>query len=264
MMSIPYVFIVPDDTINNMSDSTETTATSRQRAPRKRATRELLRQAGAVDSGARIVRPKTTLKRVKKDTTSLPPEERAPEVSDTAINEKVSPTRKAPTKFFSNRGKIKQKRKQQVIVAVLIFLGVGASALVGFSDTGRIDINSAIQARNERVQNNEGDDRETEGGILSLPVHDSNPKHTAETLRGRGSGGQQPPIAEKIPESPATTTESNSDDNGGEESSVDEQSESIVTEITGTNENNEDREPVEENNTPTQTPSEREETDDLD
>lgn len=245
-----------------MSDSTETETTNilRQRAPRKRATRELLRQAGAVDSRARIVRPKTSLKRVKKDATDTPKEKPSPEVSDATINDRVSPARKAPTKFFSNRGKLKRQRKQQIIVAILISLGVGASALVGFSDTGRIDINSAIQARNERVQNNEGDDRETEGGVLSLPVQNSVPKHTAETLRGRSSGGQQPPIAEKILESMATTTGSTSADNGGEESNIEERSESDGTEITGIGETNDEQEPEEENNTSTQTPPEQGET----
>ncbi len=60
--------------------------------------------------------------------------------------------RKAPTPIAAERAKVKRSRKNATVVAVLLLLGVGSSAAVGFTDKGQIDVAQTIAQRNEAAR----------------------------------------------------------------------------------------------------------------
>jgi hypothetical protein len=61
--------------------------------------------------------------------------------------------RKAPTKFSAEEASKRSKRNQMIVIGVLLLLGVGSSAVVGFTDEGQINVTQTIKDRNERMAN---------------------------------------------------------------------------------------------------------------
>jgi len=112
--------------------------------------------------------------------------------------------RKAPTVFATQKQQKKQKHIHIFIVAAIILVGVGASAAVGFTDDGQINVNQVIDDRNERVRTNSLDDRDVASDVVNVPVQNTNNNNQVDGgLVGLGSLN--------IP-SPATTTASTTDD----------------------------------------------------
>ena len=95
-----------------------------KRAPRKRA-------AKPVDDTT-----ETKPKRVRKTTKKVAEEE---------------VVRKAPTPIAESRREKHFARKHAIVIGVLMVLGIGSSAAVGFTDKGQIDIVMIIDERNKKA-----------------------------------------------------------------------------------------------------------------
>lgn len=125
-----------------------------KRAPQKRA-------SSVSTSGA--ARPKQTRKK-------------------TASNETVVETnkRKAPTALSQRRTKKSPVRKHVLIIGMLLIIGVGGSAAIGFTDPGQIDVVKAITERNEQAKNSDTPNpimvpvqsttQEPDGGLVGLGI----------------------------------------------------------------------------------------------
>jgi hypothetical protein len=87
-----------------------------------------------------------------------------------------------------------------LITAVILVVGVGASAAIGFTDQGQIDVNQAIEERNERIRS--GQLREGDTQRVIVPVQNTQANKLPDGgLIGLGVGAAPPP-----PPEPATTT----------------------------------------------------------
>jgi len=120
----------------------DTKAQSKPKTPRKRATRN--------------VSTKTPKKKATSTSTTTDQADDVVMLQDTEIKQeadKVTAThsRKAPTTFADQAKQIKTKRIQYAVVTFLLVVGIGASAAVGVTDAGRIDVARTIQERNERM-----------------------------------------------------------------------------------------------------------------
>lgn len=83
-------------------------------------------------------------------------------------------TRKAPTPFSAQKSAQKRFNINVAVVVIILLFGVGSSAVVGFSDDGQIDVNQVIEARNERVRNNQTDGRDIVANSVTVPVQNTN------------------------------------------------------------------------------------------
>jgi hypothetical protein len=68
--------------------------------------------------------------------------------------EVAAPTlaRKAPTELSGPSAPVRKTRRHILVVVGLLLVGAGASAAVGLSDTGQIDVVAAIEERNKRAE----------------------------------------------------------------------------------------------------------------
>ncbi len=119
---------------------------------------------------------------------------RATSVS-TAATEKPKPTRrktastetvaevskrKAPTTLSQKEKTKSTARKHAVVIALLLIVGVGGSAAIGFTDPGQIDVVKAITERNEQAKNGDTPNpimvpvqsttQEPDGGLVGLGI----------------------------------------------------------------------------------------------
>jgi hypothetical protein len=119
-----------------------------------------------------------------------------------------TPSRKAPTSLTVDKEVHSEKRKQLITIMVLLGIGIAASAGVGFLDKGQIDVQQTIEARNERIRNNQADERDMLVSQVEIPVQDTTAQGQVDGgLIGRGTGGKAPePLAEV-----ATTTATSSE-----------------------------------------------------
>jgi hypothetical protein len=65
--------------------------------------------------------------------------------------EEKQPARRAPTPIASEKREKRFVRKHTIVVAVLVFLGIGSSAIVGLTDKGQIDVVTIIDERNKKA-----------------------------------------------------------------------------------------------------------------
>ncbi len=153
-------------------EETEVTPLKPKRAPRKRAPKA----AASVD-----------------DVSSAPvkraPRKRAPrkpkaEVESGVVEREVpapapvrTTMRKAPTPIATEKASRRSAKRQMILVATLIILGLGGSAAVGFTDKGRIDINQLITERNRKIESGElhesiipvqNRSQEVDGGLIPV------------------------------------------------------------------------------------------------
>lgn len=149
-----------------------------KRAPRKKVVKEVVPEDVAP----------VPVKRTRKK--SVPQEE--------VVVEQAS-TRKAPTPIAEKKASSKNNRRQIFIVALLLVLGVGSSAAVGFSDKGSINVEETITYRNDQAKA-AGDPIES-----MIPVQNTT-QEVDGGLIGLGIGSPQ-----TAPESNATTTASSTE-----------------------------------------------------
>jgi hypothetical protein len=113
---------------------TEVVLEKPKRTPRKRAPKADLSD-NATTAPIKRVPQKRVVKRVV--------EESRPERSS---------SRKAPTPIAAEKAKTRRGRKNVTVVAILLLLGIGSSAAVGFTDKGQIDVAQTIAQRNEAAR----------------------------------------------------------------------------------------------------------------
>lgn len=120
-------------------------------------------------------------------------------------------TRKAPTPFSLDKAIRRKKNKRLTITLGILFLGVGASAAVGFTDMDTIDVQRTIEERNLRIRNNNANENDVIISNVELPVQNTNTSQKADGgLKGRGTGGT--PSAATLPESISSSTASTTDE----------------------------------------------------
>ena len=69
------------------------------------------------------------------------------------VAEDMRPQRKAPTVFAEDAAKKRSYKIQAIVTVVLLVIGLGASAAVGVTDDGQIDVARTIKERNDRMAN---------------------------------------------------------------------------------------------------------------
>ena len=140
------------------------------------------------------------------DTPTPAPVQRAPRKRAVKKAVDTAPvTRKAPTPIAEEKTDKKKSRRQMIVIAAMIIVGVGASAAVGFTDKGQIDVQGTIAWRNEEARSTGN-----EGAIV--PEQNS-PQLPDGGLIGMGIGGpiggeaSSTPLAASSTPPTATSTE---------------------------------------------------------
>lgn len=178
------------DELDNSEDRT-----SRRRAAASRVT---ARRGVARSTNRRVTRARAITKpEVVEEERSVPP------VSEDA----GSVSRKAPTGISDEKALERRRQTRLIIIGVLVAIGVGASAAVGFTDEGEIDVLKTIEARNERIRNNQATEQDVLTTTIEVPVQNTNERKVDGGLKGRGTGGAAP----EPPEEVASTTASSTD-----------------------------------------------------
>jgi hypothetical protein len=167
-----------------------------KRAPRKRVAK----------TAAKNVAPKPRKTGARKTTTRRAPTVVKAESGPAGSDAIQSTTRKAPTVFASEKNKQKQRQKQFIIIGMILFVGVGASAAVGYTDKGQISVAQVIEERNQRVRAGNADGRDGQTSRIEVPVQNTN-KAANGGLVGLGTGGTKP----KPPVDTSTTTATSTD-----------------------------------------------------
>jgi hypothetical protein len=127
-----------------------------------------------------------------------------PEIDPNVILE----SRKAPTPLAADKEVKIEKRKKLVVTLMIMMIGVGISAAIGFTDSGQIDVKQTIEARNERIRNNQADERDTITSTVEVPVQDTDSVGKVDGgLIGRGTGGRTPEPALDLASTTASSTD---------------------------------------------------------
>jgi len=171
-----------------------------KRAPRKRVAKKTTSTAAAKPRKRAVkkVAKKAPVKRaVATDTVEKTAEEPVvPEVSN----------RKAPTSFASEKQRQKQRQKHMIIIGLILVVGIGASAAVGFTDQGQINVTQVIEERNQRVVSGNTDTRDRDSDTVAVPVQNTN-KAANGGLVGLGTGGAKPTPPVETASTTASTTD---------------------------------------------------------
>ncbi len=166
----------------------------KKRAPRKRAV------STSVDGVVRAPRRRAPRKVAPASV------ETAPSVPEPVV-ERREATRKAPT-TIRERSVSKNNKRNKSIIAVSIFLvGIGASAVLGLSDKGEIDVNRVVEERNERIKAGGGN---PDIGTEIIPVQNTVVQKKADGgLQTADQSTIEPPplVATTTASTTATTTE---------------------------------------------------------
>ena len=120
---------------------------------------------------------------------------KALETSSVSVTKK---TRKAPTAFAGEVAKKRAVKTQAIVMGVLMVVGVGASAAIGFTDptAGQIDVAQTIKDRNARMANMVDVDGPT---IVA-------PRQNANNAPNGGFVGARPSTASPAPVKPVATS----------------------------------------------------------
>ena len=133
--------------------------------------------------------------------------EKAKTSSQTKTQKVASTDRKAPTPIAATKESTKTLRRQTMVFGVLILLGVSASAIVGFTDKGPINVEKTIAERNDRISRGE-----IQGEVV--PVQNT-PQVPNGGMVGLGTGG-----SENVASSTAATASTTSPSNASTTSTV--------------------------------------------
>jgi hypothetical protein len=176
----------------------------------KRAVRQRARRTSSA-SKERVTRTatkrRTTKSRASATTARTTPKakkiEATPEVSQ------GSETRKAPTPLADTKKARARRRNRNIITSVLVVIGVVSSAAVGYTDDGRINVNATIEARNERIRQNQLSNPDAPRETIVIPVQNSGPRELNDGRVGRGKPDPvTPPPSNSVSTTTATTTDS--------------------------------------------------------
>ncbi|MBP9842690.1 MAG: hypothetical protein KBC62_01675 [Candidatus Pacebacteria bacterium] len=148
---------------------TEVVPSKPKRAPRKRVLKEVSNDAGNPAPVKRAPAKRTSKRGVE----------------ESIATKEVRAQRKAPTPIADDKVVKKKSRKQFIVIAAMIIIGVGASAAVGMTDKGRIDVDGIIAWRNEEARSS--------GNTGAIVSEQNTPQLPDGGLIGLGVGG---PIGE--------------------------------------------------------------------
>ena len=180
------------------------TSTGEENIKPKRATKKRVPSKTAKKTVAK--KPRKTA--VKKTAPAKAESSGGEEVKETYPEQ--STTRKAPTTFSAQKSAKRKLQINAVVVGVILLFGIGGSAVVGFTDSGPIDVNRVIEERNERVRNNATDGRDVVANSVTVPVQNTNNRNQVDGgLVGLGNVSQSTnnePAAE-VASSTATTSD---------------------------------------------------------
>lgn len=179
------IWVVQSCHMESSSDGSST----RRRAPRQRASR----------SSIRASRETTTRKVVSRRPAPKPVEK---------VERVAPPERKAPTPIASTKASRMKRRKQLITAFVVLVIGIGISAVVGFTDKGQIDVQKTIQERNERIRTNTTDERDANTQLIEVPVQNTNIKPKEGLV---GAGKAKAPAPAPVPVVTSSTTASTTD-----------------------------------------------------
>jgi len=201
-------------------------AVPKKRAPRKRVTTRAPVPEPKEETVVRSRTPRRQSTSAARTTRSKEPE------AKTVPSER--PTRKSPTPLSDEATFARQLKRQRIILASIIFVGVTASAGVGFTDEGAVDIEARIEARNERIRNNTPTEQDLMGGVEPITTATANSARPVEAdggMTGRGTGGrtQQRPVSTEV--KTATTTVDVVSDQATSTASTTEEVAPIVTDV---------------------------------
>lgn len=132
-----------------------------QDSPRRRTSR---RRASTTREERETREPRVSRRVARREVVAPKPE------IDTSV---VVESRKAPTPIAGMKEGRFQRKKMLMVTLAIILLGVGASAAVGLSDAGRIDVQQTIEARNERIRNNQANEQDMIFSTIEIPVQDT-------------------------------------------------------------------------------------------
>jgi hypothetical protein len=139
----------------------------------KRATTKRLSSTTEKNAPVKRVRKSAVKKAVPKKSADGPNETTEDDIRLEAV-EVSNNSRKAPTTFSAQKTAQKRFRINVIVVGIILLFGVGSSAVVGFTDEGQINVNEVIEARNERVRNNQTDGRDVVANTVNVPVQNTN------------------------------------------------------------------------------------------
>ena len=169
--------------------------------PRKKATKKAMVKSVSGRAQIREVQTTSRVKRISRV---------EPEPKMEAAKPKPVSKRRAPTPIAATRASKQEKNKQYLVVFILMVSGIGASAAVGFLDSGQIDTNKAIEERNQRIASNQANDFDVQFSAETVPVQDTTKVGKADGgLKGLGVGTKAatPPPPPVTSSSTATSSE---------------------------------------------------------
>lgn len=171
------------DSMSLEEETMEEEVEKRKRAPRKRVNPDSFDTAADETPAVRKRVPRKTTSKAAMPVEITPLVTPAKRVARNTIEKTAEPIRKAPTPIAAERAATKTSRRQAIVVGVLMIIGVGASAAIGLTDKGSINVENTIAERNARISSGE-----IQGEILEVQ---NTPQLPDGGLMGLGIGGPE-------------------------------------------------------------------------
>lgn len=197
-----------------------------KRVPRKRVVAAVQSEVGENPV------PKKRASRKKKVSEAVPVEVVLSAPRRTKAKKNETPLeRKAPTPVAATIAATKSARRQIVVVTVLILLGISASATIGFTDKGSIDVSQTIATHNEKITKGEGQGeiisiqntpQLPDGGLVGLGI--GGPEASSTTSQGTNTGTSTATSSEPVGQIPMTAAEAEAAAAANSQSSTTQQS----------------------------------------
>jgi len=180
--------------------------TSQVQPVKKKPTRRRTAPKQIADDEVTVTKPKAVPKKTERKTPTKrkPATKKAPSVKaelgepelEMTTMSAATTTRKAPTEFADQVARKKATRTQAVVIGVLLSIGVGASAAVGFTDSeaGQINVAQTISDRTERMANMV----DVDGPTVVAPRQNSNNAPDGGFLGVRPIDPPTPPTAAEL------------------------------------------------------------------
>jgi|AntRauTorckE6833_2_1112554.scaffolds.fasta_scaffold00979_17 hypothetical protein len=200
---------------------------SREEKTPRRATRQRARRS-STNVKERASRGRISQKPVPASSERIVSEiKKKPESLNEQNKQEVEAGRKAPTNFSGKKASQAKIRKRNIVIAVVMITGVGSSAAVGMTDSGQINVNQTIEARNERIRTNSASVDDTTTSSIEIPVQSTSNNLANGGLVGSGQPTPKPPVAEPAETSSTTASSSESVATSTDEMSENEEDESV-------------------------------------
>jgi hypothetical protein len=180
----------------------EETSAPRLRVTKKRTSK--VTEDVQQNIGAKKLTRSSSSHEPKTDKTTVAKKEQKPaDKVETKTNKTIAVERKAPTPLADKKTAIKTLRRQIVVIALLLCIGIGASAAIGRTDQGQIDVSKVITERNDRISRGE-----EQGEIVSAQPNSTLPDGGLIGLGVNGpiDGSGQAPVATSTDTSSTTAS----------------------------------------------------------